>query len=104
VQAHRNASLVLPKYRQELGGHLQQRVIPCPTTEVHQYKKSLRNEEPNSECYEGSCDIPATRNKAKSDMIVFNLIVHVFDSPKGVHPDGNNSVIIIRILLLISVI
>jgi hypothetical protein len=89
VDAYRNASLVLPKYRVEIGGgKSQQRVIPCPTTELHQYKKMMKAEEPQSECYEGTCDVPATRNKAKSDLIVFNLIVHVFDSAKGVHPDG----------------
>jgi hypothetical protein len=95
VDAYRNASLVLPKYRVEIGGgKSQQRVIPCPTTELHQYKKMMKAEEPQSECYEGTCDVPATRNKAKSDLIVFNLIVHVFDSAKGVHPDGVNETLV----------
>ena len=88
VDAYRNATLVLPKYRVEIGGQSQQRVIPCPSTEVHHFKKMLKNEQAKSECYEGTCDVPETRNKAKSDLMVFNLIVHVFDSPKGVHPDG----------------
>lgn len=92
VEAHyyKNASLVLPKYRVEIAGKSQQRVIPCPTTELHHYKKITKARQLPSECYEGTCDVPATRNSAKSDLIVFNLIVHVMDSAKGVHPDGTN--------------
>lgn len=82
------SALVLPHQKIEIDGVLQERVLSCPTTEVYRHKQWLAGEKSVSDCYEGGCDVPATRNGAKSDLMVFNLVVHVLSATNGTQPDG----------------